>query len=591
MGLVYRAYHPQLERFGAVKILQGIASTPDGTARFRHEAQAIAQMRHPNIVNVYDFGEYEGTPYMIVEYVPGGNLASKMEQKPLDRAIALRYLRGIAAGLDYAHSLGIVHRDVKPGNVLLEKDETPVLADFGLVKLLQGSSIQSMTGVTTGTPAYMAPEQVTGHQVGPAADRYSLATMAYEMLTGVIPFDGDGVLELLYAHVHREPPAPSTRVAALTPAVDAVILRGLAKAPETRWETATAFVESLAAALAGESVQPSAATVRMAPPSGLATRPLASKSRGAAATVAMAMPLNSEPAPPAPKDTKRRRRLYEILAGAVILILLLVVGGICAAADLRPTMSVDPIIAVPGDTVYVIASRLPADQFGQIQLHSDETFYFAFQAGGQGDFRQGIVIPSAVKTGMHVVKVCWSGSCPLQKPLRIVAPGTLPSPAPASSASPSASGKPGTTPTPGRSPRPGSSPSPNPTSGSTSSPSPKPTPKSSPRPTPRPSPTPTSNPCPTPTAGASLNASPNTVLISGGPITITGTNFTPNKSATVAYYKQGSTTAYSTKTVTVGCNGSFSTTVNSPGGALRTDHVVATDTAGRTASATVSIVL
>jgi serine/threonine-protein kinase len=591
MGLVYRAYHPQLERFGAVKVLQGIASTPDGTARFRHEAQAIAQMRHPNIVNVYDFGEYEGTPYMIVEFVPGGNLASKMEQKPLDRPIAMRYLRGIAAGLDYAHSLGIVHRDVKPGNVLLEKDETPVLADFGLVKLLQGSSIQSMTGITTGTPAYMAPEQVTGHQVGPAADRYSLATMAYEMLTGVIPFDGDGVLELLYAHVHREPPAPSTRNAALTPAVDAVILRGLAKAPEARWETATAFVEALTAALAGESTQPSAATVRIAPPVVVATKPLAPASVRAA-TVAMAMPLSpaaAPPTPPTPRDAKRRRRLYEIVAGAVILILLLMVGGLCAAADLQPTMSLDPIIAVPGDTVYVIASRLPADQFGQIQLHSDETFYFAFQAGGQGDFRQGIVIPPGLTTGMHVVKVCWSGSCPLQKPLRIVAPGTLPSPTPSSSASPSpsASGKPRTTPTPGRTPRPGSSPTPNSTPGSTSSPSPKPSPK----PTPRPSPTPTPNPCPTPTAGASLNASPNTVLIAGGPITITGTNFTPNKSVTVAYYKGGSTTAYSTKTVTVACNGTFSTTVNSPGGALRTDHVTATDTAGRTASANISIIL
>jgi eukaryotic-like serine/threonine-protein kinase len=594
MGLVYRAYHPQLERFGAVKVLQGIASTPDGTARFRHEAQAIAQMRHPNIVNVYDFGEYEGTPYMIVEYVPGGNLASKMEQKPLDRTIALRYLRGIAAGLDYAHSLGIVHRDVKPGNVLLEKDETPVLADFGLVKLLQGSSIQSMTGVTTGTPAYMAPEQVMGHQVGPAADRYSLATMAYEMLTGVIPFDGDGVLELLYAHVHREPPAPSTRIAALTPAVDAVILRGLAKAPEARWDTATAFVEALALALSGQAPEPNAATVRMPPPAGLATKPLASKSRGAAATVAMAMPpLNPEPAPPAPKDPKRRRRLYEIVAGAVILILLLVVGGICAAADLQPTMSLDPTIAVPGDTVNVIASHLPADQFGQIQLHSDETFYFAFQAGGQGDFRQGIVIPPGVTTGMHVVKVCWSGSCPLQKQLRIVAPGTLPSPTPSSSASPlpSASGTPGTTATPGRSPRPESSPSSNPTSGSTSSPSPKASPKPSPKPTstPRPSPTPTPNPCPTSTSSASLNASPNTVLLSGGTVTITGTHFTPNKSATLTYYKSG--TPIATKTVPIACDGSFSTTVNVPGAIVpRTDKVTATDALGRTASTPISVV-
>src|ERR1700704_2299215 len=159
MGLVYRAYHVQLARTGAVKIMQGISPDQDSIARFRREAQAIARMRHPNILNVFDFGEYQGTPYMIVEYVPGGSLAGRMSQGPLDRNSALRFLRGIAAGLDYAHAQGIVHRDVKPANVLLERDETPVLADFGLAKMLQGSSLQSLTGVTTGTPAYMAPEQ------------------------------------------------------------------------------------------------------------------------------------------------------------------------------------------------------------------------------------------------------------------------------------------------------------------------------------------------------------------------------------------------------------------------------------------------
>jgi eukaryotic-like serine/threonine-protein kinase len=213
MGLVYRAYHAQLERTGAVKVLQGITPDADTTARFRHEAQAIAQMRHPNILNVYDFGELNGTPYMIVEYVPGGSLADRLNQGPVDQPTALRYLRGVAAGLDYAHAHGIVHRDVKPANVLLESDDTPVLADFGLAKLLQGSSLKSMTGVTTGTPAYMAPEQVTGGKVGPAADRYSLATIAYEMLTGVIPFDGEGLLELLYAQVHRDPPFPARATA------------------------------------------------------------------------------------------------------------------------------------------------------------------------------------------------------------------------------------------------------------------------------------------------------------------------------------------------------------------------------------------
>src|SRR3979490_884002 len=253
MGLVYRAYHVQLERTGAVKVLQGIAPDPDTTSRFRHEAQAIAQMRHPNILNVYDFGEHEGMPYMIVEYVPGGSLANRLGQGPLDPGAALRYLRGVAAGLDYAHGLGIVHRDVKPANILLETDDTPVLADFGLVKLMQGTSLRSMTGVTTGTPAYMAPEQVTGQAVGPSRDRHSPASLAYEMLTGVIPFDGEGLIELLYAQVHRDSPLPSSRNAPLSPEVDAVIMRGLAKAPAARWETCVAFVDALAAALANKA--------------------------------------------------------------------------------------------------------------------------------------------------------------------------------------------------------------------------------------------------------------------------------------------------------------------------------------------------
>jgi len=269
MGLVYRAYHPHLQRTGAVKVMQAIAPDPDAVARFRHEAQAIAQMRHPNILNVYDFGEHQGTPYMIVEYVPGGSLADRLGRGPLDHSTSLKYLRGIAAGLDYAHSMGVVHRDVKPANVLLTMDDTPVLADFGLAKLLQGSSLKSMTGVTTGTPAYMAPEQVMGSHVGPPADRYALATIAYEMTTGFIPFDGQALLELLYAQVHRYPDPPSARNHSLSPEVDAVIMRGLAKDPAMRWASCADFVEALQAALMDHAPETNARTVVMKPPSAL----------------------------------------------------------------------------------------------------------------------------------------------------------------------------------------------------------------------------------------------------------------------------------------------------------------------------------
>jgi eukaryotic-like serine/threonine-protein kinase len=581
MGLVYRAYHAQLERFGAVKVLQVLAAGKDAAARFRHEAQAIAQMRHPNIVNVYDFGEYEGTPYMIVEYVPGGNLAGKMQQTPMDQANALKCLHGIAAGLDYAHSLGIVHRDVKPGNVLLEKDGTPVLADFGLVKLLQGSSVQSMTGVTTGTPAYMAPEQVTGHQVGPPADRYSLATMAYEMLTGSIPFEGEGVLELLYAHVHREPPPPSSRNADLGGAVDAVILRGLAKDPAARWATSGEFVDALAAALANAQVPapertvvlagPLAPTLPLAPEPSAVVAPTRRVERPSpASTVIMAMP------PSAPGKARRsRRRLLEIGAGVVILLLLLLVGGICAAATQTPTLDLSPSITEPGGSVTVTATKVPANQVGQIVLRSRPTA-FPFQASGNGDISEVITVPLDAGIGDHTVNLCWGGSCHVQRVLKVVAPGTLPSPTPTSNPSPTASGKPVGKPTPGKSPTPGTTPP----AGTTPNPTATPRRSPSPRPTPTPTPTPTANPCPTPAAAAVLKAKPTTV-VGGSSVTLTGTNFTPNKLVTLTYYKGN--TVNQTWTITVSCNGSFTTSVTTVGTlVIRTDHVTARDSAGRT---------
>src|SRR5436189_5002248 len=122
MGLVYRAYHAQLERTGAVKVMQAMSPDPTTVARFRHEAQAIAKLRHPNIVDVYDFGEFQGTPYMIVEYIPGGSLSNRMSSGPLDAPTALKYLRGIAAGLDYAHGHGVIHRHVQPAKRLLPTD-------------------------------------------------------------------------------------------------------------------------------------------------------------------------------------------------------------------------------------------------------------------------------------------------------------------------------------------------------------------------------------------------------------------------------------------------------------------------------------
>jgi len=589
MGLVYKAYHAALERTGAVKVMQAISPDVDTVARFRHEAQAIAKLRHPNIVDVYDFGEFQGTPYMIVEYVPGGSLAARMIHGNLDRPSALRYLRGIAAGLDYAHGHGVVHRDVKPANVLLTADDSPVLADFGLAKLLQGSSLKSMTGVTTGTPAYMAPEQVTGHQVGPAADRYSLATIAYEMLTGVIPFDGEALMELLYAQVHREPPSASVRNPSLSPQVDAVIARGLAKDPAARWESATAFVEALAGALASEPGPALARTMVMAPPAA-STVPLggtavaervAPSPQPETVAVAYPSPNGHDSARPAKRSLRLNRRM--VLGIAAVLVLLLVLG-LCQVALASTTIAVNPSRVGPGDTVNVTATRVPAGQVGEIQLWSVVHTY-AFRANAKGEVSLDITVPRDIALGDHIVKICWKNACHAQSALQVVSGVAEASPTPIANTSPGASPV-ATSPPPGTTPTGTPSRTGGPTPGPTSTPGSTPTPTSKPTP-PSPTPSPTPNPCPTSSQAASLTTSPATVIAGVTTVTATGQNFTPYKSVMVYYYL--GSTLKKTWTLTVSCAGTFSVSFQPAPLDVGTAKVAANDSAGRNASKTFTI--
>jgi hypothetical protein len=537
MGVVYRAYHSQLERTGAVKVLQGLAPDADSVARFRREAQAIAHMRHPNVVNVFDFGEFEGTPYMIVEFVAGGSLAARLGS-PLGADETLSYLRGIADALDYAHSLGIVHRDVKPANVLIGPENAPILADFGLVKLMQSSSVKSMTGLTTGTPAYMAPEQVTGTQVGPAADRYSLAVIAYEMLTGSYPFNEGGVLEVLYAHVHREPPSPSSRNDRLGPRVDAVILRGLAKDPRARFESCEAFVVALENAL---KEQPAPATEVGSPPM------YAAQAVGAAVAVALPAaltattavaerpapaPVNGSVAVPMPERAqprKKQRRTRQVI-GASVLILLLLIGGVFVFDVLRPPiLDIKPNIAARGDDVTVTAVHVPRNQQGQIWLES-VLHRYNFQADGSGNVKVRFAVPFDIAIGDHTVCISWNGTCHAQQTLHVVASvAFVPSPSP------------GMSPTPGASPTPGSTPSPRPTPGHSPSPGHSPTPRPTPSPSPRPTPTP--NPS---IALVSISSLGNTTVtfhyFYGGSATITIHQGTTTKSVTVSVSAGANTT-------------------------------------------------
>src|SRR2546423_234029 len=576
MGLVYRAYHADLERTGAVKVLQAITPDADTVARFRHEAQAIGQLRHPNIVNVYDFGAFQGMPYMIVEDIPGGSLADRMARGGIDQTTAIRYLRGIAAGLDYAHGHGVVHRDVKPANVLLTSEDAPVLADFGLAKLLQGTSLKSMTGVRTGTPAYMAPEQVTGHRVGPAANGYSLATIAYEMLTGVIPFDGEALMELLYAQVHREPPAPSSRQASLPPGVDAVMLRGLAKDPAARWNSCTEFVDALAAALNGAAMPAIDRTVAYSPrlastvPLGGAAIAERVTAPPQPATVAMAYP---SPAAPAPKARSRRRWI----AGAAAILVLLLVLGVCAIITQATTLTVNPSTAGRGETVRVTAKHVPANQAGELQLFSI-VHTFPFQASSKGEVTLDMTVPRDVNLGDHVLKICWSNTCHQQTTLRVVAGVGEVLPTPVGNQTPGA----------GPSPSGSHSPTPTATSGSTSRPTSTPTSAPTSTPTSRPTSTPTSQPSsPPPTPTSYITVSP-TKVKPGGSVTVAGYYFGVARPITLTFTDVVSTT--SANAAITSSSGYFTTVISIPATALLgTATIKACDNVGHCASQPIQV--
>jgi putative two-component system response regulator len=207
----------------------------------------VARLRHPNILNAFDFGQDRGIPYMVMELVEGGTLAERVG-RPIELQEVVRFLRPIAGALDYAHANGVLHRDIKPSNILIRQDGTPVLADFGLAKLADSVRKLTATGIVFGTPEYMSPEQAVGEPLGPGTDQYALGVVAYEMLTGHVPFQGDTPGAVLVSHITRAVPSTRELPAELSGHVDQVIRRSMAKAPADRFPNISEFVAALAPA-------------------------------------------------------------------------------------------------------------------------------------------------------------------------------------------------------------------------------------------------------------------------------------------------------------------------------------------------------
>lgn len=246
MAEVYRAHNPDLGQDVAIKVLHpAIVDSQDGSARFRQEAQAAGRLTHPNIVRVYDF-EVQGTIYyMVMEILEGDTLRELISRHPngMPVPLAMSVFRQIGTAVDYAHKHGVIHRDIKPSNIVLV-GERAVLTDFGLAKLA-GHVRLTATGTSSGTPAYMAPEQASGQEITPRTDVYSLGIVLYEMVTGDVPFKGDSFANVLIQHIQMAPPRPSAAVVGLDFRVEAVILRALAKDPEQRYDSVEEMIKEL----------------------------------------------------------------------------------------------------------------------------------------------------------------------------------------------------------------------------------------------------------------------------------------------------------------------------------------------------------
>lgn len=330
MGAVYRSFHPVLNQPVAVKVMQNtLAADPQAQQRFLREAQVVAGLAHPNIVNIFDVDIQDGRPYIVMEYLDAGSLADRLQAGPLTLAAALQLAAPLADALEYAHQRGLVHRDLKPANVLLRPDGSPVLADFGLARPVQADSAAQITatGAVMGTLAYMAPEQFSGQPTDARADIYSFGVMLYEMLTGRLPFTGDSA-QIMYGHLQQPP--PSLRVARpdLPDSIEQLVQRMLSKDPAWRPQRMAEVASALRAIAAGTAA--TGPTVQARP----ATNPT----------------LAAQPGP-----TAARGLVLGLAAGGVVLVLAIVAAVLVVLPLRRSATNSTPIViatvALPRATV------------------------------------------------------------------------------------------------------------------------------------------------------------------------------------------------------------------------------------------------
>lgn len=349
MASVYRARQASIKRDVAIKVIESkLASNPDFVKRFEREAQMVASFRNSQILKVFDYGQEGDLIYLVMELLPGGNLADLIRAQKLPLERIARLLDQIASALDYAHSKGIVHRDLKPQNVMLDDNGNAILTDFGIARLLEATTTMlTQEGSVIGTPAYMAPEQWQGLPADARADIYALGVMLFEMLTGQVAFTAETPASMMFKHLQAPPPLPSVIRRDLPPALDAVIAKALAKDPDDRFQSAGELANAFRAAIAASPINSAAVpAVPAAPSKGTAER----KNRATSAQTAPATQtpntawMKTEPPNDAftlieIKPQKKRSPIGLIVAGVIVLLIAIGVGLLIATQSRQATDS------------------------------------------------------------------------------------------------------------------------------------------------------------------------------------------------------------------------------------------------------------
>ncbi len=351
MGTVLDGYDPVIDRRVAIKTITlpdpNDIETQDELARFRREAQAAGRLTHPNIVAVYDYGEDETIAYIVMEYAPGTELKKILDKGDrLPPAESVRIMEGVLAGLNFSHERGVVHRDIKPGNIILAKDGTVKIADFGIARIESSSMTQA--GTVMGTPAYMSPEQFMGQTVDSRTDIYSAGVMLYQLLTGERPFEG-GMTAIMHKALNTEPPRPSELSVTSPSALDQVVARAMAKRPGDRFETASAFAQAIRDAMSGNGIGLSAAS---ASASSDATM-ISPRGPSSAKPPSWPTPPPTPGAAQAAGQTSRKgNSRIALFAGVAVAVLALAgVGGYFVLSGGKPAQVADTVVPVSGGSL------------------------------------------------------------------------------------------------------------------------------------------------------------------------------------------------------------------------------------------------